>query len=67
MEGWAVSHLAFRIGFALPVEFLDVFREALEVRNDELVSEGSRYENHVRGDHAEITHSSTDITSHTLS
>jgi hypothetical protein len=39
--GGGISHLALCIGFALPVEFLDMFREALEIRNDKLVPESS--------------------------
>jgi hypothetical protein len=58
------SHLALCIGFALPVEFLDVLREALEIWNDELVPERSRNEDHIRRDNAEITHSLSYFTSH---
>lgn len=35
------SHLALCVGFALPVEFLNVFREALEIWNHKLVPECS--------------------------
>lgn len=45
-------HLPLRVGLAPPVEVLDVLGEAGEVRDDELVSERSRDEDHVGLDHA---------------
>jgi hypothetical protein len=40
-------YLSLCIGFTFPVEFLDVFRKAREVRNDELMPERSRNEDDI--------------------
>lgn len=45
-------NLALRIGLAPPVELLDVLGEAGEVRDDKLVAEGPRDEDHVGGNHS---------------